>query len=94
MILKGNMSNKLCAEAMHTTVYLNNQLPTCDKPENKTPFELQTSQQPDWTYLILFGTLAFYYILKIRDTKRQYSREQCKGVGYEDINQYQVVARG
>jgi len=91
MILDGNMSDNLWAEAMHTAVYLNNRSPTTAKP--KTPYELWTGTQPDLSSLIPFGTPAFYHIPKIRRTKWQSSGEQCKVVGYEGTNQYRVLSR-
>jgi len=94
MILDGNMSDNLWAEAMHTAVDLTNRSPTRAKPEHKTPYELWTSQQSDLTRLIPFGTPAFYYIPKIRRTKWQSSGEQCKVVGHEGTNQYRVLSRG
>ena len=92
MILDGNMSDNLWAEAIHTAVYLNNRSPTSAK--NKTPYELWTGQQPNLAHLIPFGAPACYHVPKIRRSKWQSSGEQCKVAGYQGINQDRVIARG
>jgi len=75
MIQENEFHNNLWEEAIHTTVYLKNRCPTTNKIS--TPYQLWTAQRANLSYLILFGTLAFHDISKVKRSQWEKNQQGC-----------------
>ena len=64
------LPNKLCAEAVATTVYVRNRVTTSANEEQLTPFEKWYGYKPDISHLRVFGCAAYCHIPSTERRKR------------------------
>ena len=84
MLSESGVSQKLWAEAVHTTVYVRNRCPTSSLPNNLTPYEAWYGTKPSVKHLRVFGCLAYAHIPLKQRTKLDPKSEDCTFVGYDD----------
>ncbi|UYV81023.1 hypothetical protein LAZ67_19002546 [Cordylochernes scorpioides] len=82
MLFDSGLPQSLWAEAVTTTNYLHNRIPS--KATDKTPFELWTNRKPSLKHLKRFGCKAFAYIPKIKRNKLDSKVIEGIFLGYDD----------
>ena len=80
ILANSKLPKEFWAEAMATTEYLKNLLPTSSK--EKVPKKLWTSKRQDVGYLVVFGCLAYVKILKKKRKKSQQKIWKSIMIGY------------
>ena len=71
----------LWAEAVSTSVYIKNRLPTKAVPD-KTPEEVWTGRKPSVVHMKVFGCAAHVHVPSVKRSKLDARSEQCIFVGY------------
>ncbi|GKV39929.1 hypothetical protein SLEP1_g47623 [Rubroshorea leprosula] len=81
MLFEKNLPKKFWAEAVHTTIYLLNGLPT-RAVEDKTPVEAWFGLKPSAYHLKVFGSICYMHVPTTRRTKLDEKAEMGILVGY------------
>eukprot|EP00253_Pinus_taeda_P004523 PITA_04523 len=76
------LGQELWAEAMETTCYLVNRLPSSALVD-KSPHEVWTSKKPSLSHLRVFGYDAYVHVPKEKITKLDSKYERCTFIGEE-----------
>lgn len=82
IIYARNLSLKLWAEAVNTTVYILNRITSC-KNMSITPYEMWTGCKPDLSHLKIFGLIAYAHIDKQFRKKLDNETKKTIFVGYQ-----------
>lgn len=80
VLLEADLSEEYRGEAMNTATYLQNRLPT--KGAKNTLYELWYGQKPSMKHLRVFGSKAFAYIPKEKQSKLDLRSKQSIFIGY------------
>ena len=83
MLQGKDISNGFWDEAINTTVYLKNRIPT-KKLELQTPFEVFYGYKPEIIHLRIFGSRDFAHLPKHDRSKLDTKSIECIFVGYCD----------
>ncbi len=90
MLEDSGLGEELWAEAMVTTNYTRNRLPS--RVHEKTPWEKFFGEKPDVSHMHVFGACAYMHIPKENRKKMQLVSERGVFVGYEpDCKAYRVL---
>ncbi|XP_022764214.1 uncharacterized protein LOC111309412 [Durio zibethinus] len=84
MLFEKNLSKKFWAEAVNTSVYLLNRLPTKALKGN-TPFEAWYGSKPSVHHLRVFGSICYVFVPDIKRDKLDQKAEICIFLGYSNI---------
>jgi hypothetical protein len=82
MLGGAGLGKELWAEAMGTTCYLVNKLPS-SVMDAKTPQKVWIGQKPSLTHLKVFGCEAYVHVSKENRSKLDKNVEKCMFIGYK-----------
>lgn len=83
LLFESQVPTKFWCEAVHTTVYLINRLPT-PVLRNISPFESLYGSPPSYTHLRTFGCLCFVHLPSLEKHKLSNQAAKCVFLGYSD----------
>ena len=81
MLANASLPLSFWPEACITATYIINRLPS-QQTQNKSPFELIYDQQPDYSFLKVFGCECFPYLRPFQHQKLNFKLEPCLFLGY------------
>lgn len=85
LLAHASMPLKFWDEAFLTAVFLINRLPS-RVIHNETPFERLHGQQPDYTFLRIFGCAVWPNLRPFNDRKLQFRSKRCVFLGYSNMH--------
>ena len=83
MLSGTELGQEFWAEAVETTCYLVNRLPS-SALEDKTPHEVSTGKKTSLSHLRVFGCDAYVHVPKEKKTKLDNKSERCIFIRYKD----------
>ncbi|KDQ06095.1 hypothetical protein BOTBODRAFT_82766, partial [Botryobasidium botryosum FD-172 SS1] len=89
LLFDSNLPQNMWAEAVSTTVYLLNRMPTT-RAEGKIPYELWHGSKPNVSHLRVFGCTAFAKIPAEKRSKLGPQSVKCILLGYQGSSIYRL----